>query len=95
MPAYVILDIEVIDPAGYEEYKKQGAKTLFAYGGKPLVRGGSIETVEGNWQPKRLVVIEFADMVKLKQWWDSPEYSQAKELRHRSAKTNVIFLEGI
>ena len=59
MAAYVILDIDVKDPDGYEEYKKQGAPTIATYGGKPLIRGEKIESLEGNWNPKRLVAVEF------------------------------------
>lgn len=95
MAAYVILDIDVKDPAGYEEYKKRGAPTILAYGGRPLARGGRTEVLEGNWQPKRVVIIEFNTLEEVKRWWNSPEYNEAKKLRHKSADTNVIFLEGL
>ena len=94
MAAYVILDIDVKDPAGYEEYKKQGAPTILAYGGKPLARGGKTEVLEGDWQPKRVVLLEFNSIEEARRWWNSPEYNEAKKLRHRSADTNVDFLEG-
>ena len=95
MPAYVIFDIDVRDPQGYEEYKKQGAPTLRLYAGRPLARGGKTEVLEGSWQPKRLVLLEFKSMAEAKRWWNSPEYNEAKKLRHRAASANVIFLEGI
>ena len=95
MAVYVILDINVKDSKGYEEYKKQGAPTILAYGGKPLARGGKIEVLEGNWQPKRVVMLEFKNIEKATRWWNSPEYNEAKKLRHKSADTNVIFLEGL
>lgn len=95
MAAYVILDIDVKDPAGYEEYKRRGAPTILAYGGRPLARGGGTEVLEGNWQPKRVVIIEFNTLEEAKRWWNSPEYNAAKKLRHKSADTNVIFLEGL
>lgn len=94
MSAYVILDIDVKDQQLYEEYKKKGAATLDAYGGKPLARGGRTEVLEGNWQPKRVVIIEFPGMEQLKSWWNSPEYSLAKQIRHKAADTNVVFIEG-
>ena len=94
MAAYVILDIDVRDQAGYEEYKKAGAPTIIAYGGKPLARGGRTEVLEGSWDPKRMVMLEFRSMEEAKRWWDSPEYNQAKKLRHKCAESNVIFLEG-
>ena len=95
MSPYVILDITIKDPAGYEEYKKQGAPTILAYGGKPLARGEGIEVIEGSWQPKRIVIIEFNSMKDAKLWWNSPEYCEAKKLRHKSADTNVILVEGL
>lgn len=95
MAAYVILDITVKDSVGYEEYKKKGAPTILAYGGKPLARGGKTEVLEGDWQPKRMVILEFKTMEDARRWWNSPEYTEAKKLRHRSADTNVIFLDGL
>lgn len=95
MAAYVLLDIDVHDPLGYEQYKKAGAPTIIAYGGKPLARGGAAEVKEGNWQPKRLVLLEFDTMEQARRWWNSPEYQEAKKLRHRAASANVIFFEGM
>jgi uncharacterized protein (DUF1330 family) len=85
----------VKDSAGYEEYKKQGTPTILAYGGRPLARGGKTEVLEGDWHPKRIVILEFKNMEEAKRWWDSPEYSEAKKLRHKSAGTNVVFVEGL
>lgn len=95
MPAYVIIDIDVKDPVKYEEYKKAGAPTILQYGGKPLARGGRTEVIEGSWQPKRMVVLEFPSMEQAKRWWHSPEYTLAKQLRHQAASANVVFLEGL
>jgi len=95
MAAYIILDIDVVDPAGYEEYKKQGAPTILKHGGKPLARGGKTEILEGDWQPKRMVILEFKSTEEALRWWNSEEYTKAKKLRHASAKTNVILLEGL
>ena len=94
MSVYVILDIDVKDPEGYEKYKKQGAPTIALYGGKPLARGGQAEKLEGDWQPKRVVMLEFDSAEDAKKWWDSPEYKQAKKLRHASAEANVVLIEG-
>lgn len=94
MPAYLIVQVEVTDAAGYEDYKKMVPPSLKAYGGKFVVRGGAIETLEGTWQPKRLVIIEFPDTATAKRWWSSPEYREAKALRQRTAKTEMIVVEG-
>jgi uncharacterized protein (DUF1330 family) len=68
--------------------------SLAAYGGKFVVRGGACETLEGSWQPKRLVVLEFPSVAKAKQWWASDEYRDAKALRQRTAKSEMIVVEG-
>ena len=95
MPAYMIVEVEVTDPAGYEGYKKMVPPTLAAYGGKFVVRGGECESLEGSWQPKRVVVLEFTSVARAKEWWASPEYSAAKALRQRTAKTQMIVVEGV
>jgi uncharacterized protein (DUF1330 family) len=95
MPAYVIIDVEVHDPVVYEEYKKRGAPTILAYGGTPRVRGGKVEVWEGDWQPKRVILLEFKTLEDARRWWDSPEYNAAKKLRHKAAKGNVICVEGL
>ncbi|MBL7959664.1 DUF1330 domain-containing protein [bacterium] len=94
MSAYVIVDIEITDPKEYEEYKKLSPISLAAYGGKFVVRGGQAETLEGDWPRGRIVVLEFSDVERAKQWWGSPEYADAKAIRHRTAKTKMIVVEG-
>ncbi len=95
MAAYVIVDIEVTDPQTYEEYKKLAPPGVAAYGGKYIARGGKVETLEGSWAPKRLVILQFEDMAHARQWLDSPEYGPAKQLRHRAATTNMVLVEGV
>ncbi len=94
MSAYIVVQVEVTEPAGYDEYKKMVPSSLAAYGGKFVVRGGACEMLEGSWQPKRLVVLEFPSVAKAKQWWASNEYRDAKALRQRTAKTEMIVVEG-
>jgi uncharacterized protein (DUF1330 family) len=95
MPAYLIGNIEVTDPAAYEEYKKGVAATIAAYGGRSLVRpGGAMEVLEGDWTPKRLVILEFPSAAKLKAWYNSPEYRPLLQIRLRSAKSSLVMVEG-
>ena len=95
MAAYVIVDVEVTDPVKFAEYGGQVPRTVEQYGGKYLVRGGSLEQFEGVWEPNRLVVIEFENMDNAKNWYSSREYEGPIKLRHKSAETNVVFVEGI
>ena len=78
MAAYVILDITVNDPAKFEYYKKLAPPAIEAYGGKYLVRGGSMEILEGDWKPNRVVILEFQSIEMAKNWINSPEYSDAR-----------------
>jgi uncharacterized protein (DUF1330 family) len=95
MAAYVILDIEVSDPVRYAEYKDLATPTVAQYGGKYLVRGGKAENLEGDWEPSRIVVLQFESAEQARNWLNSPEYRPAKELRHQTAVTRSIVVEGI
>ncbi len=94
MPAYIIVEIEIHDPQAYEEYKKLTPVSLAAYGGRFIVRGGKTETLEGEWQPQRIVVLEFPTVERAKEWWASEAYAPAKSLRQRTAHTKMIVVEG-
>lgn len=95
MSAYVIVDIEVKDPKAYDEYRKMVGPTLQQYGARFLVRGGRSESLEGDWNPRRLVVLEFDSMERARQWYDSPEYGPAKTLRMKASNGNVVLVEGV
>ena len=94
MPAYIIVDVEVTDPANFEEYRKQVPATVQKYGGRFLVRGGAMEVLEGDWRPKRVVVLEFPSMEQAKRWYDSEEYREPKAIRLKASKANLIMVEG-
>jgi uncharacterized protein (DUF1330 family) len=95
MAAYVIAEVEVTDPAAYEEYRKKVPATIEQYGGKYLVRGGATETKEGGWTPARFVILEFPSMAQARRWYDSPEYAPALAIRKRASKSKLIFAEGL
>jgi uncharacterized protein (DUF1330 family) len=95
MPAYVILDITVTDPELFEEYKKLAPATIEAYGGRYIARGGKAETLEGDWMPNRVVILEFDSTEVAKAWLDSPEYREARSMRLQAATSNTIVVEGV
>lgn len=95
MTAYVIVDIEVTDPAGYEEYKKLAPPAVALYGGKYIARGGNTETLEGDWSPKRLVILQFENAERARDWLNSPEYSQARAMRHKYAISKMVVVDGV
>jgi uncharacterized protein (DUF1330 family) len=95
MAAYVIVDVEVKDPVRYEEYRKLAGKAVEAFGGRFLVRGGRVRTLEGTWDPGRVVVLEFPTAERAREWWNSPEYRPARALRQETASTQMILVEGV
>lgn len=95
MSAYVIVEVAVNDPVTYEDYKRQTPASVVKYGGRFLVRGGRAETLEGDWVPKRIVVVEFESMEQAKKWWASPEYAPVKAIRQRTAETRMIVVDGV
>ncbi len=95
MTAYVIVDIDVHDPVGYEEYKKLAPAAVELYGGKYIARGGKTETLEGNWAPGRLVILQFEDSEQAKKWLNSDEYRQARTIRHKTARSKMVVIDGV
>ncbi len=95
MATYIIVEVDVQSPAEYEDYKKLTPGSLVNYQGKFIVRGGKTETLEGDWNPKRIVILEFPTLDLAKSWWASEEYADAKALRQRTAKTRMIAIEGV
>lgn len=94
MAAYIIVEVDIHNAEEYEGYKKLTPASLKPFDGKFVVRGGTIETLEGDWQPKRIVVLEFPTKELAKQWWESEEYAPAKKIRQRTATTKMILIEG-
>jgi len=95
MPAYIVLDVEVQDPKVYERYKELAPPAIAAYGGRYLARGGRTQTMEGEWKPSRLVILEFPTAEKARAWWNSPEYAAPKKLRQACARTEMVLIEGL
>ena len=94
MKAYIIVDVTITNPTLYEDYKKLTPASLAPFEGKFIVRGGSAETMEGNWEPGRIVVVEFPSLEKAKGWWSSATYAPAKAIRQSASKTKMILVEG-
>jgi uncharacterized protein (DUF1330 family) len=95
MPAYVIANVDVKDPVRYEDYKKMVPSSITKYGGKFVARGGKIDVLEGDWQPTRLVIIEFPSAERAREWWHCEEYAEAKALRQATSKGTLLILEGV
>lgn len=94
MPAYIINDMEITDPLRFEEYKRLSPPTVAAYGGQFLARGGAVTPLEGGWEPRRLVVLEFPSVAQAQAWLNSPEYAPARRLRQLSTHSRMVVIEG-
>jgi uncharacterized protein (DUF1330 family) len=94
MKAYIIGDVKITDPVRYEDYKKLTPGSLIPFGGKFIVRGGHTETLEGEWKPGRIVVLEFPSLEKAKAWWSSDGYAPAKAIRQSASVAKMIVAEG-
>jgi uncharacterized protein (DUF1330 family) len=95
MTAYVIVETDVTDPEQYEQYKAASPAAIAAGGGRFLVRGGEHVVLEGDWQPPRLVMLEFEDLEAVRRWYESDAYKAAKKLREGAARFRAVAVEGI
>ena len=95
MSAYVIGEIDVTDPAAYDDYRKQVLATIEKYGGRFAVRGGAVEPLEGGWNPKRIVVVQFPSIDQARKWYRSPEYAPLIKLRQKASKGKLVLVEGV
>jgi uncharacterized protein (DUF1330 family) len=93
--AYIIANVEVTDPAQYEDYKKWSTAAMQAHGAEVCVRGGKIEVLEGDWQPERLVILKFPSVEAARRFNDSPEYGKARTSRQGAAVMRMILVEGV
>jgi len=95
MPAYVIAHVKVKDPVRYEDYKRGAEASIRQYGGKYIARGGKVDVLEGEWKPERLVLLEFPSAAAVRRWFDSLEYQASAAIRHATADSELVMLEGL
>ena len=95
MPAYVIVETNITDPEQYERYRQEAPASIAAHGGRYLVRGGELAVLEGDWNPTRVVVLEFPDLETAKRWYASEEYGEARALREGAASLSMVAVEGV
>lgn len=91
---YVLLQVNVNDPEVFKKYPELSEKIISKFGGKYLFRGGEFEILEGSWDFKRNVLLEFENISKVQEWYNSSEYQEALKIRSNSATSNLIIIEG-
>ena len=95
MPAFVVVNVEVRDQETYRRYIQLAPRSIAAYGGRYIARGGACHLLEGTYQPKRFVIVEFPSAERAREWWASPEYAEAKALRNAAATTDMVLVDGL
>ena len=95
MAAYVISEVEVLDPVLIDKYRSLAQATIAKYGGRYVVRGGAIEPVEGDWAPRHIVIVEFPTIERARTWYQSSEYGEALQVRQKALNRRLIFVEGV
>ena len=95
MSAYVIAEIDITDPAAYEDYRRQVPDVIARYGGKYIVRGGKVEALEGGWSPKRIAIVEFPSMEQALKFYRSPEYAPLLRIRQKASRGKLVIVEGV
>jgi uncharacterized protein (DUF1330 family) len=95
MPAFFIAELETTNAAGIEPYRAAVPATITQYGGRFLTRGGATQLVEGGPEPKRVVILEFADTAAVKRWYNSPEYQKILPIRLANSTGRAFIVEGI
>jgi uncharacterized protein (DUF1330 family) len=95
MAVYFVVDVTINDPQSYADYSKQVGPMVARAGGRFLVRGGETTMIEGDWQPQRFVVIEFADTEHFRAWYDSPEYSEVRTIRFKASTARAVLAQGV
>ena len=95
MAGYIMIDLEITDPEGFQAYLQLAGPTLKQYGGKVLIGGATTETLEGDWYPHSLSVAEFESLEQALRWYNSPEYAPAKALRLKAANNKAIVVKGL
>jgi uncharacterized protein (DUF1330 family) len=95
VPAYVIVEADVHDPEAYKAYMAESPGAIAAGGGRFVVRGGETVTLEGDWHPTRVVVLEFEDLDAARRWYESDRYQAVRKLREGRADLKMIAVAGV
>ena len=95
MSAYLVAHLNITDPTAFEAYRAAVPEVIARFGGTYLVRGGAVETLEGEWRVPRLVIIAFESMAQAKRFYDSPDYQEILPLRLAAAQGEVALVQGV
>jgi uncharacterized protein (DUF1330 family) len=95
MAAYVIFDARPLDPDAMKQSGERAFDTLIPYGGKVIARTNNVDVREGDWKPKRILIIEFPTVEAAKSWYESPGYQEILPIRLKASADNMVIVEGV
>lgn len=95
MAAYVIVDVDSTDEARAASYRELSGPSVARHGGRFVVRGGAVSVLEGTWEPRRLVVIEFSTIAAAQRWYESDDYAEARRVREGAGEWRLVAVEGV
>ena len=94
MKGYLVLDLSINDLNGFMEYAEKIPAFIAKHGGQYIVQGVIPELMEGDWQPDRLVILEFPSQENAKEFLSDPEAQSLFAIRHKTTKSKLILAEG-
>ncbi|HZS83428.1 MAG TPA: DUF1330 domain-containing protein [Stellaceae bacterium] len=95
MPAFVISDVEPLDPELLREYRSLAEASIARHGGRYIVRGGAIESLEGGWSPQHIVIVAFPTLEQARAWYESSDYAEALRVRRQGAlRRRLVLVDG-
>ena len=95
MPAFLIADIDVQDEETYRAYREANPAIVRKFGGRYIALGGEVRVLEGDWQPRRTVIIEFPDLQAISDFYESEEYRKLRPIRWQSADSRLVAIETL
>jgi uncharacterized protein (DUF1330 family) len=95
MTALLVADIDVRDPATYARYRTANPEIVRKFGGRYLAVGGEVRVLEGDWVPRRTVIMEFPSMAAIQAFYESPEYAEIRGIRWQSADSRLVAFETV
>jgi uncharacterized protein (DUF1330 family) len=95
MSAYVIFDVEIRDMSRYQDFMKGVKPALDAAGARYLARGGALKVYEGDWEPRRIVVLEFPSVTAWEDFYNGPIYQGLKSIRDECSSARLVSVEGL
>ena len=95
MATYVVFDVDIYDPARYQDFMQQVKPALEAAGARYLARGGAHQVWEGDWTPRRIVILEFPSLTAWEGFYNGPVYQGLKTIRDECSSARLVSVEGL